>query len=109
MFGPDALSSMTIDQISEMVHGVRSIEKSLNNPIDKNDLTPYTGLKNIFEKSLSVNKDLPKGHTITFDDLEAKKPAKMGLSARDYKSIIGKKINKNISKWDFIQQTDIDE
>jgi len=109
MFGPDAISSLTIDQIAELVQGVRSIEKSVNNPIDKNDLSPYLGLKNIFEKSLAANKDLPKGHKITFDDLEAKKPAKMGLSARNYKSIIGKELNKNISKWDFIQQSDIHE
>ena len=109
MFGPDAKSSLSIDQIQQLVTGIRSIEKSINNPIDKNDLSPYATLKNIFEKSLAVNKDLPKDHIITFDDLEAKKPAKMGLSARYYTSILGKKLNKNVSKWDFIQQSDLYE
>ncbi len=109
MFGPDASSSLTIDQISEMVKGVRAIELAQNNPIDKNDLEPYSNLKAIFEKSLAVNSDLPEGHVITFEDLEAKKPANMGISAKFYKSIIGKKLIKNLSKWDFIQESDIHE
>jgi len=109
MFGPDAKSSLTIDQIDQLAKGIRSIEKSINNPIDKNDLGPYSELKNIFEKSLAVNKDLPQGHIIGFEDLEAKKPSNMGLSARHYASIIGKKLNKSVSKWDFIQQSDINE
>lgn len=109
MFGPDAKSSLTIDQIAELVKGVRAIESSLNHPIDKNDLTPYESLKAIFEKSLSYNKDLALGHVITFEDLEAKKPANMGVSARDYTSIIGKVLTKNVSKWDFIQPSDFNE
>jgi N-acetylneuraminate synthase len=109
MFGPDAVSSLTIDQISELVRGVRSIELALNNPIDKNDLEPYSNLKAIFEKSLAINKDLPEGHQIRFEDLEAKKPANMGISAKSYTSVVGKKLNKNFSKWDFIQESDIHE
>ncbi len=109
MFGPDASSSLTIDQISQLVKGVRAVELAINNPIDKNDLKPYSNLKSIFEKSLAVNKNLPMGHEIKFDDLEAKKPANMGISTKFYKSIIGKKLNKNISKWDFIQESDIHE
>ncbi|MEM9544447.1 MAG: N-acetylneuraminate synthase family protein [Bacteroidota bacterium] len=106
MFGPDAKSSLTIEQTRELVKGVRAIEKAVYNPIDKNDLTPYANLKNIFEKTLSANKDLPLGHIVTFEDLEAKKPAGMGISARDYKSVIGKEVKRNISKWDFIQRSD---
>jgi len=109
MFGPDAKSSLTIDQISQLVLGVRAIEASINNPIDKDDLAPYVDLKNIFEKSLAFNKDLPEGHMLTFDDLEAKKPANMGISAQYYNSVIGKKLNRKVAKWEFIQQTDLNE
>ena len=107
MFGPDAKSSLTIDQTTELVKGIRSIEKAMQNPIDKNDLSPYANLKSIFEKTLSANKDLPKGHILRFEDLEAKKPADMGVSAREYKSIIGKELTRDVSKWDFIQHSDI--
>jgi len=103
MFGPDAKSSLTIDQIAELVKGVRAVEKSLNNPIDKNDLTNYKSLKGIFEKSLAVNKDLKKGHVISFDDLEAKKPANFGIPASQFKEVIGKTIVHDMKKWDFLK------
>ena len=107
MFGPDATSSLEIDQITEMVKGVRAIEDSLNNPIDKNDLTNYQGLKKIFEKTLAVNKDLPKGHQIQFDDLEAKKPANLGISATNFKTVIGKELSRDLKKWDFLTEEDL--
>jgi N,N'-diacetyllegionaminate synthase len=39
---------------------------------------------------LAINKNLPKGHVITFEDLESKKPKGYGISARDFKNVIGK-------------------
>lgn len=107
MFGPDATSSLEIDQITEMVKGIRSIEMSLNHPIDKNDLSHYQGLKKIFEKTLAVNKDLPKGHLISFDDLEAKKPANLGISATNFKTVIGKQLSRDLKKWDFLTEEDL--
>jgi N,N'-diacetyllegionaminate synthase len=107
MFGPDATSSLEIDQIKELVKGVRAIETSLSNPIDKNDLSDYLGLKKIFEKTLAVNKKLPKGHTIKFNDLEAKKPANLGIKASDFKEIIGKKLSRDMGQWDFLKVEDL--
>jgi N-acetylneuraminate synthase len=75
MFGPDSKSSLTIDEVKQLVEGVRFIEKSMENKIDKTDNSKFKELKNIFEKSLAVNKDMKAGETITFDDLEAKKPS----------------------------------
>ena len=109
MFGPDSKSSLTIDETKQLVEGVRFIEKSLRNKIDKNDNSKFKELKNIFEKSLSVNKNLKQGDMIVFEDLEAKKPFGYGISAKDYKKIIGKKINKDLKKWDFLNEDDIDE
>ena len=45
-------------------------------------------------------------HEITFDDLEAKKPAQQGISANDFKSVIGKKLIKAKSKYDFLRTSD---
>lgn len=108
MFGPDASSSLDIDQITELVKGVRSIESAMQHPIDKNDLSNYLTLKKIFEKSLAVNKDLCKGHVLTFEDLEAKKPANFGIKASEFKLVIGKSLQRDIKKWDFLKETDID-
>ena len=107
MFGPDATSSLTIDKISKLVESVKNIKESLKNPVDKTKLEGFYELKNIFEKSLSVNKDLKRGHVLCFDDLEAKKPKGYGLLAQDYESVIGRALNKSLSKWDFLSQNDL--
>lgn len=109
MFGPDASSSLTIDEIKELATGVRFLEKSLAHKIDKSDNSAFSDLKKIFEKTLALNKDLPKGHTIQFDDLEAKKPAKQGVSAADFKAVIGKKLARNKSKYDFLKAEDLEK
>lgn len=108
MFGPDAKSSLEINEVKKLVEGVRSVETSLQHPIDKSDNSEYTGLKKIFEKSLAVNKDLPKGHAISFEDLEAKKPANLGIPASNFKSIIGKKLLTALKKYDFLKADNLE-
>ncbi len=107
MFGPDATSSLDIDQTKQLVEGVRSVEASLFNPVNKADNSAYTDLKKIFEKSLAINKDLPAGHAITFDDLEAKKPAGYGIAASNFRSIIGKTLNAPLKKYDFLNHENL--
>ena len=107
MFGPDSKSSLIIDEIKQLVDGVRFIETSLDNKIDKTDNSKFKELKNIFEKSLAVNKNMKIGDIITFDDLEAKKPFDCGISAKEYKKIVGKKLIKDLNKWDFLTKDDI--
>ena len=107
MFGPDAKSSLTMEETKTVVQAVTNISIALNNPINKNDNTQFSKLKSIFEKSLAVNKSLPKGHVITFSDLETKKPKGFGILASEYESVIGKPITKNLNKWDFLTKEDI--
>jgi len=109
MFGPDSKSSLTIKEIKQLVEGVRFIETSLNNKIDKTDNSEFQELKNIFEKSLAVNKDMKVGDIITFNDLEAKKPFGYGISSKEYKEILGNKLTRNLNKWDFLNKEDIDD
>lgn len=102
MFGPDAKASLTIDKVNKLVTGAKQINNSLRNQIEKDDNAKFSELKNIFEKSLAVNKDLEEGSVLTFSDLEAKKPKGIGINAVDYKSVIGKKIKKDLKKWEFL-------
>ena len=107
MFGPDAKSSLTIQETKQLVEAVKNINTALENPIDKNDNSEFDTLKSIFEKSLSINKDLAKGHIISFSDLETKKPKGFGILASEYEKIIGKELKSNLSKWDFLNYSDI--
>ena len=108
IFGPDAIASLTIEETKQLVESVNDIQSAIDNPIDKNNNNQFNELKSIFEKSLAINKNLPKNHIITFDDLESKKPKGYGISATDFQKVIGKKINKEKLKWDFLTEEDIE-
>ena len=108
IFGPDAIASLTIEETKLLVESVHEIQLSMDNPIDKNNNNQFKELKSIFEKSLAVNKDLPINHVITFDDLESKKPKGFGISATDFCKVIGKKLNKQKSQWDFLNEEDLE-
>lgn len=101
-FGPDASSSLEIDEINELVKSIRNINTALKNPVNKYDNSSFKDLKNIFEKSLAVNKKLPAGHILSFDDLEAKKPKGFGIEASQFKEVIGKTLTHNLGKGEFL-------
>jgi N,N'-diacetyllegionaminate synthase len=109
MFGPDAKSSLTPAEVSKLVIGLRQYEESLLYPVDKSTNSQYSELKGIFEKSLAVNKDLPAGHVIKLEDLETKKPKGKGINAAEFQNILGARLARPISKWEFLNKTDLDE
>ena len=108
IFGPDAKASLNMEQIAKLVIGVSDIEKSINNPVDKNNNLKYTSNKILFGKSLALNKDLESGQIIKIDDLESKKPAEKGIPASEFQRVIGKKLNNSLRKWDFLTMNDIE-
>jgi N,N'-diacetyllegionaminate synthase len=108
-FGPDSSSSLQIEEISSMVKAVNNIQTALINPIDKFKNSTFSRLKTIFEKSLSINKNLPEGHIITFDDLETKKPRGYGIEASKFQTVLGKRLNREMKQWEFLNFDDLQE
>ncbi|SCY39909.1 N-acetylneuraminate synthase family protein [Flavobacterium caeni] len=106
-FGPDSMSSLTLTETSQLVDAVRRIGKAMQHPIDKTNNDAFTELKQIFEKSLAINKDLALGHILTFEDLEAKKPKGYGIAASKFKEVIGKTLKFDKKKWDFLNPEDL--
>lgn len=107
LFGPDSKSSLTIPETRDLVLAVRNIATALSHPIDKNNTAEFSTLKQIFEKSLAVNKDLPKNHILTFADLESKKPKGFGIDASRFQEVIGRPLNKDLRQWDFLNEKDV--
>jgi len=107
MPGPDTSSSITIDQVKMLVKGSREIAFDIRSPIDKNDLSDFEDLRIIFGKSLAINKDLPSGHRLTYNDLESKKPSGKGISAASYDQIIGRQLNRDFIQWEFLNENDL--
>jgi len=107
-FGPDATSSLTMEETTQLVKAVRNIETALKHPIDKHQNADFFELKQIFEKSLAVNKALKAGHILTFNDLEAKKPKGYGMDAAKFQEVIGKALVKDMQQWDFLNEDVLD-
>lgn len=107
LFGPDAQSSLTMEETAQLVAAVKKINTAIQSPIDKNDNSKFAELKNIFEKSLAVNEDLKKNHVITFDNLEAKKPKGYGILASEFEHVVGKQLKRDMTKWSFLNEDDL--
>lgn len=107
MFGPDAKASLTIDETKELCKALHQVETALNNPIEKSDNSRFKELKGIFEKSLAVNRDMKAGEVISLDVLEGKKPKGFGVDASKFRSIVGKKLSKDLKVWSFLKEEDI--
>jgi N-acetylneuraminate synthase len=106
--GPDAGSSLEMVEIIQLVKAVKNIETALQHPVVKSDNSNFTELKNIFEKSLAVNKALKGGHVLRFEDLEAKKPKGFGMDASRFEEVIGRRLNKDLKQWEFIKEEDLE-
>jgi N,N'-diacetyllegionaminate synthase len=107
MFGPDAKASLNLKQTQCLVAAVRDLEKEFATKYKKEINEELGGLKTMFEKSLSINKNLSKGDIISFEDLEAKKPKGYGINAKEFRKVIGKGIKEDKQKWDFLNWEDL--
>lgn len=107
MFGPDAPSSLTVAEFRQLCDGVRKLETALNTPVNKNDIKVYEELRTMFGKSLALNKNLKAGHVISAYDLETKKPGNMGVSAKEYKTVIGQTLKRDMEENSFLNYNDL--
>jgi sialic acid synthase SpsE len=98
MYGSDAKFSLKPKEFREMVKNIREVELAIASPLDKDQMAnSLKEMKYVFEKSIVTSRPLLNNHIITESDLNYKKPGD-GISASEYSSIIGKKLNKNVSK-----------
>lgn len=109
MFGPDAASSLEIDEVKQLVNAVRQVEIMRDTLVDKNDVERFSTAKVIFGKALAVRSNLPAGHQIRFEDLETKKPANQGISAAQFESIIGRVLKHSLEAQSFLNFEDLVE
>ena len=64
-------------------------------------------MKNIFEKSVVTSKALAKGSLIDLQSIAFKKPG-TGIKAADYKTVLVKRINRELPKDYLIKKEDLE-
>ncbi len=98
MYGSDAPHSMEPEEFTDLITGVRAIEKMLGSEVDKDNLAEeLSEMKSIFEKSVVAVKDIPKNTIITEPMLSVKKPG-TGIPPSKINSVIGKRATRLIKK-----------
>jgi N,N'-diacetyllegionaminate synthase len=107
MFGPDVASSVTTTELTELVRGVRFIEKIVSSPVNKDqssvELAP---MKRLFAKSIVAKRALSAGATLSEADLDLRKPG-TGLSAEYLPRVVGKTLNRNLNPGEFLAERDL--
>lgn len=96
MYGPDASLALEPEELEDLVRGIRTLEKMLANPVDKDDLEPFGEMKRVFEKSVVTTADIPAGATIERTMLSAKKPG-TGIPAAQLEDVVGRTALEPIS------------
>ena len=107
MYGSDAKHSLEPAEFAELVRGIRAIERMLDNPINKDDITRHKGMKDTFEKSLVALIDIPVGVRLTRAMIGTKKPG-TGIPAARLHEVLGKRTTRPISAETLLMPTDID-
>ncbi len=106
-FGPDVPASLTPPQLSQLVEGVRFIEK-MNNPVDKDAIAQrMLPMRSLFNKSLVSTKAIAIGTVLSEEDLTAKKPG-TGISVENMTELIGRKLCRSIPKNHIILESDLE-
>ncbi len=93
MYGSDAANSMEPEEFQAMVQGLREVWTMLAHPIDKDDLSAFSDMKRIFEKSVVTAGALIEGHTLTAKDLAFKKPGD-GIPAARWRELVGRRLRR---------------
>ena len=95
MYGSDAANAAEPTQFKELIKGLRAIAVMRANPVDKDDLRPFSEMKRIFEKSIVSAVQIPKGAILTADMLAVKKPGD-GIAPARMSEIIGRRTARMI-------------
>ena len=106
-FGPDASSSILIDDFKKLISELRLLEIANNNPKQKDSYdSNQKKLRKLFNKSVFAKKFIKKGTRLTTKNTILKKPV-VGIHVSNYKDILGKLTKKDVDKDEPINETEI--
>jgi N,N'-diacetyllegionaminate synthase len=106
MFGPDTSASLTTQEFTQMVEGVRFIDKMIAHPIDKKANAEKMGpMRKMFGQSLVASTDLQAGTVICKENLSCRKPG-TGIPSANINSVLGKKLRVAVKASQFLRSDD---
>jgi N,N'-diacetyllegionaminate synthase len=108
MFGPDVPASVTTTELATIVQGIRSIEKMLSHPVDKDAVAAESApLRQLFTRSWVAGQALPAGTVLLEQHLALKKPG-TGLPESYKERILGKRLRRAIAVDELLAESDFE-
>jgi N,N'-diacetyllegionaminate synthase len=108
MFGPDVAASLTTNELAQLSKGIRSIERMLAHPVDKDEAAAESAyLRKLFMKSLVARRDLPAGTIISEHHLALKKPG-TGLPEAFKDRILHKRLRRSVRADELFSEADFE-
>jgi N-acetylneuraminate synthase len=105
MYGSDAKHSLEPAEMMDLVQGIRAIETMISSEIDKARVDRFQDMKDIFEKSLVAEVDIPAGTILTREMIGIKKPG-TGISAARLDQFLGKKLCQDVKTGELFFEKD---
>lgn len=91
-FGPDVSSSITLEELSQLVEGVRAISRMRANHVDKSvKADELSGMRKLFMRSVVTRSALPAGAVLGRGDLACKKPG-TGIPGERLSAVVGRRL-----------------
>ncbi|MEW6593804.1 MAG: N-acetylneuraminate synthase family protein [Thermodesulfobacteriota bacterium] len=95
MYGSDARHSSEPAEFAALAGALAEVGDMLASPVDKDDLSAFSDMKSIFEKSIVSTRPLPAGSVLGVADMAFKKPG-TGLSAARYREFLGRRLRCDV-------------
>ena len=105
-FGPDVESSLTTEQLRQLVEGVRFLETAMANPVDKDQVCrELQDVRRLFTKSIVAEADLPAGTVLNDWHVGLRKPG-TGLPADLLGRVVGQRLARAVTRGQFLAEED---
>ena len=108
MFGPDVQASLTLPELRQLADGIRFIQKTRANPVEKDKLAgELSPLRKLFNKSLALRADLPAGAVLREENLTGKKPG-TGIPLSRLKEFAGRRLKRAVRADELLAESDFE-
>ena len=108
-FGPDVAASLTVEELTRLVEGVRFAEDMRRDGVDKTAVSDEAGeLRPIFMKSLVAARDLAAGETLSPTTLACRKPG-TGIAATRFDEFVGRRLARPLKKHAPLAPEDVEQ
>jgi N-acetylneuraminate synthase len=104
MFGPDVPASITIEELRQLVNGIRFIEAMTAHPVDKDAMAEtMVPLRHLFTKSVVARTDLLAGTVLQAEHLAVKKPG-TGIPAARLHELLGRTLRCTVARDQYLEE-----